>query len=180
MEIGEKIKRLRQQRGLTQEELADRCELSKGFISLLERDLTSPSIATLSDVLECLGTDLAAFFTEHAEEKLVFSEEDTYIKEDDETLKGTIRWLVPTAQKNEMEPILVEMASGGATEWDTPHEGEEFGYVLAGAVQIELGDRFLKARKGESFYFRTTGPHRIVNPGKAPCRFLWISTPPSF
>ena len=180
MEIGEKIKRLRLQRGLTQEELADRCELSKGFISLLERDLTSPSIATLNDVLECLGTDLAAFFTEHAEEKLVFSEDDTYIKEDEETLKGTIRWLVPTAQKNEMEPILVEMQSGGETEWDNPHEGEEFGYVLAGAVQIELGDRIVKARKGESFYFKTTEPHRLVNPGKAPCRFLWVSTPPSF
>ena len=165
MEIGEKIKQLRLQRGLTQEELADRCELSKGFISLLERDLTSPSIATLGDVLECLGTDLAAFFTEHAEEKLVFSEDDTYIKTDDETLKGTIRWLVPTAQKNEMEPILVEMESGGATEWDNPHEGEEFGYVLAGAVQIELGDRIVKARKGESFYFKTTEPHRLLNPG---------------
>ena len=165
MEIGEKIKRLRLQRGLTQEELADRCELSKGFISLLERDLTSPSIATLGDVLECLGTDLAAFFTEHAEEKLVFSEDDTYIKEDGETLKGAIRWLVPTAQKNEMEPILVDMASGGSTDWDNPHEGEEFGYVLSGAVQIELGDRAVKARKGESFYFRTTEPHRLVNPG---------------
>ena len=180
MEIGEKIKRLRLQRGLTHEELADRCELSKGFISLLERDLTSPSIATLNDVLESLGTDLAAFFPEHAEEKLVFSEDDTYIKEDEETLKGTIRWLVPTAQKNEMEPILVEMQSGGETEWDNPHEGEEFGYVLAGAVQIELGDRIVKARKGESFYFKTTEPHRLVNPGKAPCRFLWVSTPPSF
>ena len=180
MEIGEKIKRLRLQRGLTQEELADRCELSKGFISLLERDLTSPSIATLSDVLECLGTDLAAFFTEQAEEKLVFSEDDTYIKEDSETLRGSIRWLVPTAQKNQMEPILVEMQGGGETEWDNPHEGEEFGYVLSGAVQIELGNRIVKARRGESFYFKTTEPHRLVNPGKAPCRFLWISTPPSF
>ena len=180
MEIGGKIKRLRLQRGLTQEELADRCELSKGFISLLERDLTSPSITTLSDVLECLGTDLASFFTEHAEEKLVFSEEDTYIKEDDETLRGAIRWLVPTAQKNEMEPILVDMAAGGSTEWDNPHEGEEFGYVLAGAVQVELGDRIVKARKGESFYFKTTEPHRLVNRGRTPCRFLWVSTPPSF
>ena len=54
MQIGDKLRRLRLQRGLTQEELADRCELSKGFISLLERDLTSPSIATLTDVLECL------------------------------------------------------------------------------------------------------------------------------
>jgi len=180
MEIGEKIRRLRLQRGLTQEELADRCELSKGFISLLERDLTSPSIATLTDVLECLGTDLAAFFSTQRDEKLVFSEADTYIKEDPETLRGMIRWLVPTAQKNQMEPILVEMQSGGETDWDNPHEGEEFGYVLAGAVQIELGDRAVKARKGESFYFRTTEPHRLVNPGRTPCRFLWISTPPSF
>ena len=51
MDIGEKIKRLRLQRGLTQEELANRCELSKGFISLLERNLTIQSIATLTDVL---------------------------------------------------------------------------------------------------------------------------------
>ncbi|MBO4299307.1 MAG: helix-turn-helix domain-containing protein, partial [Clostridia bacterium] len=148
MEIGEKIKRLRLQRGLTQEELADRCELSKGFISLLERDLTSPSIATLGDVLECLGTDLAAFFTEHAEEKLVFSEDDTYIKEDDEVLKGTIRWLVPTAQKNEMEPILVEMESSGETEWDNPHEGEEFGYVLSGSIFLVQGGKKLRVRSG--------------------------------
>ena len=180
MYIGEKIKRLRLQRGLTQEELADRCELSKGFISLLERNLTSPSIATLTDVLECLGTDLAAFFSVQSEEKLVFPEEDTYVKSDDETLKGSICWLVPTAQKNQMEPILVEMQSGGATEWDNPHEGEEFGYVLTGTVQLELGERIVKARKGESFYFRPTEPHRLVNPGKAVCRFLWVSTPPSF
>ena len=62
MEIGNKIKRLRLQRGLTQEELAARTELSKGFISQLERDITSPSIATLLDILEALGADVAAFF----------------------------------------------------------------------------------------------------------------------
>ena len=61
--IGTKIKDLRIQKGLTQEELADRCELSKGFISQLERDLTSPSIATLLDILTCLGTDLKDFLS---------------------------------------------------------------------------------------------------------------------
>ena len=64
MEIGDKIKRLRLQRGLTQEELGARTELSKGFISQLERDITSPSIATLMDILEALGTDIASFFHE--------------------------------------------------------------------------------------------------------------------
>ena len=72
MQIGAKIKELRIQKSLTQEELADRAELSKGFISQLERDLTSPSIATLMDILQCLGTDLEEFFTGTAAEQVVF------------------------------------------------------------------------------------------------------------
>lgn len=60
MDIGLKLKELRIQKSLTQEELADRAELSKGFISQLERNLTS-SISTLTDILQCLGTDLKEF-----------------------------------------------------------------------------------------------------------------------
>ncbi len=179
MKIGDKLRRLRLQRALTQEELADRCELSKSFISLLERDLTSPSLDTLSDLLETLGTDLPTFFREK-DEKLVFSSEDIFVKEDPEGLKGMIRWLIPSAQKNAMEPILLEMAPGGETAEDDPHEGEEFGYVLSGTVKIVLGDRVERAHKGESFYFRPAAPRKLVNAGKGVCRVLWVSTPPSF
>lgn len=63
MDIGLKLKELRILKGLTQEELADRAELSKGFISQLERNLTSPSIATLTDILQCLGTTLGSSST---------------------------------------------------------------------------------------------------------------------
>ena len=80
MNIGSKIKELRVRKGLTQEELADRSELSKGFISQLERDLTSPSIATLVDILQCLGTDLKDFFNEDTEEQIVFHKEDYFEK----------------------------------------------------------------------------------------------------
>ena len=72
MDIGAKLKELRVVKGLTQEELADRAELSKGFISQLERDLTSPSISTLDDLLQCLGVTLAEFFAEDSEEPVVF------------------------------------------------------------------------------------------------------------
>ena len=180
MEIGNQIRRIRLQRGLTQEELADRCELSKGFISLLERDLTSPSLDTLADILESLGTDLPSFFAKSGEEKIVFGEDDIFVKEDAEQIRGRIRWLVPSAQKNRMEPILVEMAPGGETEEDDPHEGEEFGYVLSGTVKIVVGDRVERVRKDESFYFQPTAPHKLVNAGKSTCRVLWVSTPPSF
>ena len=179
MEIGDKLRRLRLQRGLTQEELAGRCELSKSFISLLERDLTSPSLDTLGDLLETLGSDLPTFFTKDDEE-LVFGEEDIFVKEDPEGLRGQIKWLIPSAQKNQMEPILVEMAPGGETDEDDPHEGEEFGYVLQGTIKVVLGDRAEKAHKDESFYFRPTAPHKLVNAGKGACKVLWISTPPSF
>ena len=179
MEIGDKLRRLRLQRGLTQEELAGRCELSKSFISLLERDLTSPSLDTLGDLLETLGSDLPTFFAKD-DEKLVFGEEDIFVKEDPEGLKGQIKWLIPSAQKNQMEPILVEMAPGGETDEDDPHEGEEFGYVLSGTLKIVLGDRTERVRRDESFYFRPNAPHKLVNVGKSTCRVLWVSTPPSF
>ena len=179
MQIGDKLRRLRLQRGLTQEELANRCELSKSFISLLERDLTSPSLDTLSDLLETLGSDLPTFFADR-NEKLVFGEEDIFVKEDPEGLRGVIRWLIPSAQKNRMEPILVEMEPGGATEEDDPHEGEEFGYVLTGTVKVVLGDHSERCRKDESFYYHPTAPHRLVNAGKGVCRVLWVSTPPTF
>ena len=99
MEIGKKIKDLRIQKGLTQEELANRTELSKGFISQLERDLTSPSIATLQDILQCLGTDLSEFFRKRTGEQIVFSKEDYFTKEEPQ-LHATTQWIIPNAQKN--------------------------------------------------------------------------------
>ena len=180
MQIGAKIKRLRLQRGLTQEELADRCELSKGFISLVERDLTSPSITTLQDMLASLGSDLSGFFQKEADEKIVFGDDDICVKEDEETLKGHIRWLVPTAQKNSMEPILLEMAAGGETDMQDPHEGEEFGYVLSGSIHLVMGEKKTRVRTGYSFCIHPRESHYIANAGKTKARVLWVSNPPTF
>lgn len=177
MEIGKKIRDLRICKGLTQEELADRAELSKGFISQLERDLTSPSITTLIDLLQCLGTTPAEFFQESEEEQLVFGGEDYFEKRDPE-LKNTIEWIIPNAQKNLMEPIRLTLEEGGTTYPDNPHEGEEFGYVLRGTVTIHLGSRSYTAKKGESFYFIPDKQHYLSS--KHGCTVLWVSTPPSF
>ena len=180
MDIGEKLRQLRTLRNLTQEEMADRCELSKGFISQVERNLASPSIATLTDMLECLGSSLREFFSQDDDEKTVFSENDMFVKEDPETLKGSITWLIPSAQKNSMEPILVEMNEGGRSPDVLAHEGEEFGYVLSGTVTLVVGNRALRVRTGESFSIRPAQKHFILNNGKRPAKVLWISTPPNF
>lgn len=179
MNIGQKIKELRVQKGLTQEELADRSELSKGFISQLERDHTSPSIATLVDILQCLGTNLAEFFTNTAAEQVVFKKTD-YFEKYDTDLGNRIQWIIPNAQKNMIEPILLELKENGSTYPDNPHEGEEFGYVLNGSVTIIIGSSTFKAKKGESFYFTPNKKHYIKAAGKTGAVLLWISTPPSF
>lgn len=177
MDIGAKLKELRILKGLTQEELADRAELSKGFISQLERDLTSPSIATLMDILQCLGTSIGEFFNETPEEQIVFGKQD-YFEKHDADLKNEIKWIIPNAQKNMMEPILLTLEAGGETYPDNPHEGEEFGYVLQGNVSIHIGNRTYKAKKGESFYFVSDKKHYLSS--KAGAVLIWVSSPPSF
>ena len=177
MELGAKIRRMRNQKGLTQEELADRCELTKGYISQLENDLNSPSIATLTDILNALGSNLSKFFQEESKEKVVFSKEE-FIEKDTEGVRFS--WLIPNAQKNMMEPMLVELNEDTATASDVPHEGEEFGFVLDGKIAIVLGNERHICKKGEAFYYPAEKPHYIHNIGKNKARFLWISTPPNF
>lgn len=179
MEIGQKIKRLRLENNLTQEELADRCELSKGFISQLERDMTSPSIASLVDILESLGTNLNEFFSEQVDEKIVFKPEDAFEKVDEE-LENTIEWIIPNAQKNDMEPILLTLEPGGKFYDDIPHPGEEFGYVINGTVEVQWGSKKYKASKGDSFYYKANKNHTIVNNGKRTAKIIMVATPPNF
>ena len=178
MNIGQKLRDLRKKQGLTQEELADRSELSKGFISQLERDMTSPSIASLEDILQCLGTSLSEFFQEEKEEEqIVFSEEDYFVKEDLQD-RNQIRWIIPNAQKNMMEPIHLILEPGGRTCPDNPHEGEEFGFVLRGSIEIHLGKRVCLAGQGDSFYYVSDCPHYISS--KEGAELLWVAAPPSF
>lgn len=179
LSIGEKIRQLRIKFGLTQEELAARTELSKGFISQLERDLTSPSIATLMDILEALGTNIRDFFNEDVAEKVVYGAEDVFVKEEDE-LGYSITWLVTNAQKNAIEPILMTIAPGAQSPTQDAHEGEEFGYVLAGRIELILGEAHYKVKKGDSFYFRPGNKHYLYNPGKTEAKILWVASPPSF
>jgi transcriptional regulator with XRE-family HTH domain len=179
VDIGEKIKQLRIKMDLTQEELANRCELSKGFISQVERNLTSPSIATLTDLLEALGDNLKNFFSDSDNEQIVFHKEDMFEQEDN-TLNHVIHWVVPNAQKNQMEPILIKILKGGRSQPYCAYDGEAFGYVTRGCVYLHLGGRKFKLKKGESFYYKANAEHYLVNAADYEAEVLWVTTPPNF
>ena len=90
------------------------------------------------------------FFSDSVEEKVVFKKEDVFIKQDNE-LKHMIKWVIPNAQKNTMEPILIHLEPGGSSEEYVPHEGEEFGYVLSGNIYLCLGTRNYKVKRVKAF-----------------------------
>lgn len=179
MNIGEKIKQLRIQMNLTQEELANRAELSKGFISQVERDLNSPSISTLVDILECLGTNLKDFFNEDINEKIVFRNDDIFVQENEE-LNHTINWIIPNAQKNQMEPILIHLEKEGRSNVYNAHEGEIFGYVLTGSLSLCIGNKNYLVSSKESFYYKANASHYVQNTFEGRTTVLWISNPPNF
>ena len=149
--IGEKIKDLRNRNGLTQQELADRAELTKGYISQLERGQVAPSVVTLLDLIECLGTTPSEFFRETEEEHVVYSEEDFLrrsmkretVSSGSFPMHSRIRWNL----------FLWCCSQRKLSQEDKPHEGEEFGYVISGHIQLRLGDNVYMVKAGESFYF---------------------------
>lgn len=178
MEIGSKIKELRLKADLTQEELGDRCELTKGYISQLENDITSPSIATLEDIVAALGTTLVELFSEsQPEQSPVYGTDDYFVKENDGYVT---HWLIHNGVINEMEPILVEILPNCSTDADNPHEGEEFGYVLEGKIRLYIGSKSYECKKGDSFYFKSEKVHFLKNVGAKTAKILWVSSPPNF
>lgn len=177
MDIGRRINRLRIKNNMTLDELASRTELTKGFISQLERDLTSPSIATLGDIAGALGITLAQFFQEDPEEKLIFPQSDFFTDEREGTI---LHWIVPNAKKNAMEPLLIEVLPHASSFEVPPHAGEEFGYVLSGKLRLVINGKELPLKKGQTFYLKGTHSHILKNDSDSKASVLWVSTPPIF
>ena len=177
MDIGKKLKELRVQNDLTLGDLASRSELTKGFLSQVERNLTTPSIATLEDILEALGTNLSEFFHEEPESKIVFQTRDFFV---DEKEDYTIEWVIPNAQKNEMEPIILTLHPGCKSQEMLSHHGEEFGYVLKGSVTLIRGNKKHRLKAGETFYLDGKTSHYLYNNGSGDAKILWVTTPPMF
>jgi transcriptional regulator with XRE-family HTH domain len=178
MKIGERIRNLRQSSNLTQEELAERANLTKGFISQIERDLTSISLDSLTQILDALDENISDFFHEASQEKIVYREKDRVVIEKEKIEKFEL--LVPGSTNRRLEPILLTLRQGQATPKEKPHEGEEFGFVLRGRINLRFGKEILKLKKGECFYLSAEKEHWLHNSSSKEAVILWIGSPPSF
>ena len=176
LKLGQKIKTLRLASDLTQTELADRANLTKGFISQIENDQCSISVDSLADILEALSVTFQEFFSDKSDPEVVFAPGHRIPVEG----KGASRFelLVPGSTNNEMDPILVEMKPGERLEAFDPHPGEQFGYVLKGEATLKLGKKEYRVRANHCFYFEADQPSQIMNKSRAMVRLLWVTAPP--
>ena len=120
---------------------------------------------------------MGEFFTEAKQEKIVFTSNDFFenFQEDYD-----IYYVVPNAQKNMMEPVLMQLKAGGKSQVIRPTEAETFGYVLSGRVKLHYGKQEYIVKKGQTFYISCDQSHYLTNDWESDAKVLWVSTPPSF
>jgi len=119
------------------------------------------------------------FFSEPEDAEVVFGA-DARVQSTNDGEAVRVELLVPGAQSREMDPALVTLAPGAEMEEQGFHEGEEFGYLLQGRIQVRLDDKAYTVKKDECFYFTSDRRHTVKNIGKGPARILWVVTPPTF
>ena len=176
--LGHSLRRLRKARGLTLQQLASRCGLSQPFLSQLENGKAMPSLMALHNVAQALGTTAHSLLQpqDRPDTSLVrHGEGEVY-----ELVEGaTVRFLTEGGS-HLMEPNEVEFAPEVATV-NTGHNGEELIYVLEGRLRVELeGSDPVVLRRGDVLTYPATVPHTLGAAGPTGCRFLVVSSPPSF
>lgn len=177
---GRLLRRLRADRGLSLRQASERCGLSVSFLSALERGLSGASVSTLQRVTAAYGTTLLELFASPGTpgDRLVRAEDRQVLRVGAADVR--IEHLARDARH--LEPQLFVLAEGATSDGAYAHEGEEFLYLLSGAVTIWVGrdERYRLDRAGDALTFPSTMPHRWRNDARGESRLLWINTPPTF
>jgi transcriptional regulator with XRE-family HTH domain len=179
-DLGQRLKGLREAQGFSQRELAKRAGVSNAIISLIEQNRTSPSVGLLKKVLEGLPISLADFFagTSRLTPQIFFRASELV-----ELAGGAISYRqVGRDMTGRAMQMLHERYAPGA---DTGpqmlhHDAEESGVIVAGHLEVTVGDRRTILGPGDAYYFDSRVPHRFRNAGEEECMVVSANSPPSF
>ncbi|MCU0446706.1 MAG: XRE family transcriptional regulator [Microscillaceae bacterium] len=165
--IGKKIREMRQQRNLKLNELAEEAQITKGMLSKIENGRTIPSLPVLLSVIQALKLDLKAFF-----EGIDLSEKEFYIhkkaidyqKIQKEDSPGFAYQLMLTQNTSHfvIETMILELAPQTQRAVLTT-DGYEFKYILSGQITYQLGNERITLDKGDSLFFDGQTPHTPMN-----------------
>ena len=179
IDIGPKIKAIRLQKRLKLKDVADKTGLSISLISQVENNNAAPSLSTLIKLANYLGTD-TSFFLEKSEKKksaIVCHKEDRKVWTSDDG-KIYFELLNPSTRSKKMEIVLVTIDRFETPPEKYTHEGEEFGLVLNGRIEVRVADETHTLDEGDTIYFKSTFPHAIYGVAPKGSQVLWVNVPP--
>ncbi len=182
MDIGARLQLVRKSKDLSQRELAKRVGVTNSTISLIEQNKVSPSVSSLKKVLDGIPISLADFFTLDLEKGLPDS--PFYMADElpDVGSNGIRYFLVGQHRPQRQMCILREVMPPGSDTGDSmlAHDGEEGGVVIAGEVEVTVGEQVRVLKAGEGYYFESRVPHRFRNVGEVDAVIVSANTPATF
>lgn len=179
-DLGERLRSIRHRRRATLKEVADRADISESFLSQIERGRVGASIATLQRIAGALGVGVPDLFEpdgDHARPRVLRRERRPALAFG---VLGRKFLLTPRPLEN-LEVFIAELDVAGATadEAYTHGDSEELVVCLEGAIELHLRDEVHELGSGDSIFYRSSVPHRVVNSGKDAAEVMWIISPPS-
>ncbi|MEM6305715.1 MAG: cupin domain-containing protein [Pseudomonadota bacterium] len=189
MDIGGRLREVREARGLSQRDLAARAGLTSAAISLIEQNKSSPSVASLKSLLDAFPMPLSEFFAqvEEAGAPKYFYAADEFTELSpqemglgDGAARVSLRQL-GDASKHSLQVLYETYPPGADTGPDLiSHAGEEAGVVLTGVIEVTVGDQIRVLNPRDGYLFDSRLPHRFRNLGEIACVIVSACTPPSF
>nr|WP_068110915.1 cupin domain-containing protein [Tropicimonas marinistellae] len=189
MDIGGRLKEMREERGLSQRDLAARAGLTNGAISLIEQNKSSPSVASLKRLLDAIPMTLSEFFSEVEDTpapKYFFTKDEFVELSPQEiglggdALRVSLRQL-GDASRHALQVLHETYPPGSDTGPELiTHEAEEAGIVVEGIIEVTVGDEIRVLNPGDGYLFDSRIPHRFRNVFDGPCVIVSACTPPSF
>lgn len=182
LSLGLAVRRARQARGLSLKQVADAANVSVGFLSQIERGISSPSVRALRaicaildvPVLELLGGGEAD--PNNEARRIVRAGQRRRVDFGD---KGMVKEFLTVHDQGLLQVMELTLdPDGGSGEDAYNHEGEECGVVLEGRLELYVDGAVYRLGEGDAFHFESASPHKFRNLANGRTRILWITTPP--
>jgi len=176
VELAQRLKNLRIERGLTLSDVASRAGLTRSWLSKVENFRVTPSLPALSSITSVLGVSMSELF-EGLDEKprliVVRKDERPKVKRDEDISLLTYESLASTRAERAMDPFVITVPPDDARP-RLGHDGEEFLYVLSGRITLEFDDATHTLNQGDSAYFDAELPHRVGCESDQPAQVLVV------
>ena len=178
--LGVLVSDWRKQKELTLQQLADSIGVTAAYISQIEHDKVSPSIATLRKLAKALDRRTVDFFVDELIDDPVVMSEEEWTQVNIPGWTARVRQLVRIAGNKQMQPFFTTIEPGGGSRKAYSHSGEEFGIVLKGEMTLTVGEDTYTIKPMSSFYYSSLIPHSWTNDGDELCSVVWVISPPTF